>query len=117
MRLLLTLLPLLSLLSTASTQTVYDIPSSDSCSGYVFSSSDLSTAAYAALSDLNSGTTQGSDSYPHQYNDYEDIDFPDCQSPFYEYPVFKGKSKCSCLLSLFGAGGEGDEIEGERNQA
>ena len=73
-------------------QTVYDIPNADDCNGYVFAKQDLSNAAYQALYDLNHGKTQGTDKYPHQYNDYENIDFPDCQAPYYEFPVFKGKS-------------------------
>ncbi|TAQ90568.1 hypothetical protein B7494_g1091 [Chlorociboria aeruginascens] len=96
--------------SSALAQSVSGIPSSDDCSGYVFSSTDIKNAAYSslssplffslqlippsneALSDLNSGKTQGSDDYPHQYEDYEDFDFPDCDSPYYEFPIFKGKT-------------------------
>lgn len=84
---------LASIISLVFAQTVYDIPNSDDCNGYTFSNTDLSNASYQALEDLNDGTTMGSDQYPHQYNDYEDIDFPNCAAPYYEYPVFKGKSE------------------------
>lgn len=93
------LLALVSAIGLVAAQTVYDIPNADDCNGYVFSRSDLTTASYRALDDLNAGTTEGSDHYPHQYNDYEGIDFPDCDSPYYEYPVFKGKGVFSHLLA------------------
>jgi ribonuclease len=54
--------------------------------GTSYSQANINDAATAALSYYAQGQTVGSDSYPHQYNDYEGFSFS-CTGPFLEFPI------------------------------
>lgn len=90
-----TISALLSLVAVASAASG-DV--SGSCASNSYSASQVSQAASAAC-DLNkSGKTVGNNNYPHQYKNFEKIDF-DAPGPWYEFPIksngiFDG-SKCS----------------------
>jgi hypothetical protein len=54
--------------------------------GTTYSNTNINDAATAALNYYAQGQTVGSDSYPHQYNDYEGFSFS-CSAPFLEFPI------------------------------
>lgn len=54
--------------------------------GTTYSQTNIDDAATAALSYYAQGTTVGSDSYPHQYEDYEGFSFS-CSAPYLEFPI------------------------------
>jgi len=78
----------LFLASTAIAQTISAEPSSSNCAGTKYSQSQIDAAATAALTYYSSGSTVGSDKYPHKYNDYEGFTFT-CSSPYLEFPIKK----------------------------
>ncbi|CEJ80664.1 hypothetical protein VHEMI00834 [[Torrubiella] hemipterigena] len=78
-----TISALLSLVAVASAASG-DV--SGSCASNSYSASQVSQAASAAC-DLNkSGKTVGNNNYPHQYKNFEKIDF-DAPGPWYEFPI------------------------------
>lgn len=52
--------------------------------GMLSPGSDVRTRVYKALANRN--RPEGSDEYPHQYNDYEGFTFPTA-APWYEFPI------------------------------
>ncbi|KAL6797776.1 Ribonuclease/ribotoxin [Trichoderma sp. SZMC 28013] len=56
------------------------------CGSTCYWQSDIDDALSAGYSHYKSGSTIGSDDYPHQYNDYEGFSFPTA-SPWYEFPI------------------------------
>jgi hypothetical protein len=49
----------------------------------------VSGCANSAYNYYESGSTAGSSSYPHTYNNYEGFDFP-VSGPYQEFPLNKG---------------------------
>ncbi|KAI8634700.1 ribonuclease-domain-containing protein [Xylariaceae sp. FL1651] len=56
------------------------------CGSVCYWQEDIDEAVAQGYNYYKKGTTVGSDSYPHQYNDYEGFDFPD-PAPWYEFPI------------------------------
>ncbi|KAI1122910.1 guanine specific ribonuclease N1 [Nemania abortiva] len=56
------------------------------CGSVCYTQSDLDTAVEQGYGYYEDGETVGSNDYPHQYNNYEDFDFPDA-GPWYEFPI------------------------------
>ncbi|CAE6475549.1 unnamed protein product, partial [Rhizoctonia solani] len=62
------------------------------CGKAQFSASEVQTAAEAAASRVAEGSQVGRNKYPHRFNNREGFEFlPDCNAPFYEFPIFKSK--------------------------
>ncbi|QRV93470.1 guanyl-specific ribonuclease F1 [Ceratobasidium sp. AG-Ba] len=62
------------------------------CDGFTFTAAQVSAAASAAASRVASGTTVGSNSYPHVFNNREGFTFNSgCRAPFYEFPLFRSQ--------------------------
>lgn len=91
----------------ALAQSISDEPNSSNCDGKFpnwnvfhsqltflgteYSQTDIDNAATAALNYYAEGETVGSDSYPHQYNDYEGFTFS-CSAPYLEFPIESGST-------------------------
>lgn len=58
------------------------------CSGTCYTQSAVDHAMEKGYSLYSSGQTEGRDHYPHQYHDYEGIDFP-VEGPYYEFPILE----------------------------
>jgi hypothetical protein len=64
------------------------VPQSDVyCGSNDYSSKAISDASSAACGYVTSGTTAGTSTYPHKYNDYEGFTFMDVSGPYYEFPI------------------------------
>ncbi|CAI6090156.1 hypothetical protein V2G26_006352 [Clonostachys chloroleuca] len=57
------------------------------CGSNNYSASQVSAAADAACQYYQDGTTAGSSSYPHRYNNYEGFEFKGLSGPFQEFPI------------------------------
>ncbi|CAE6444604.1 hypothetical protein ACGC1H_005819 [Rhizoctonia solani] len=72
-------------------RTISGVTAAD-CDGFTFTSSQVAAAASAAASRIASGTTVGSNSYPHVFNNREGFTFNSgCRAPFYEFPLFRSQ--------------------------
>ncbi|RMZ91142.1 hypothetical protein DV736_g1599, partial [Chaetothyriales sp. CBS 134916] len=58
----------------------------ETCGSTCYWQSDIDAAVNKGYSDYQSGTTEGDDSYPHTYNNYEGFDFP-VSGPYQEFPI------------------------------
>ncbi|KAF2657767.1 ribonuclease-domain-containing protein, partial [Lophiostoma macrostomum CBS 122681] len=56
------------------------------CGSVCYWQEDIDEAVAAGYKQLKAGTTLGSGSYPHVYNDYEGFSFP-TSKPWYEFPI------------------------------
>ncbi|ORY68374.1 Ribonuclease/ribotoxin [Pseudomassariella vexata] len=56
------------------------------CGSVCYWQEDIDEARAQGYKYLKAGTTVGSNSYPHQYNNYEGFSFPTA-SPWYEFPI------------------------------
>ncbi|RKU44021.1 hypothetical protein DL546_004058 [Coniochaeta pulveracea] len=61
------------------------------CGSVCYWQEDIDEALAKGYSLLKSGSTLGSGSYPHQYNDYEGFSFPNA-APWYEFPILSSYS-------------------------
>ncbi|KAH8909239.1 ribonuclease-domain-containing protein [Coniochaeta sp. PMI_546] len=61
------------------------------CGSICYWQSDIDAALAKGYSLYKSGSTLGSDKYPHQYNDLEGFSFPTA-SPWYEFPILSSYS-------------------------
>ncbi|KAL1890170.1 hypothetical protein Sste5346_008464 [Sporothrix stenoceras] len=93
------------------------------CGSVCYWQSDIDAALAKGYSLYQSGSTLGSDKYPHQYNDYEGFSFP-TSAPWYEFPIlssfqvysggspgadrviFDSKGKFDSLITHTGASGD-----------
>ncbi|CAE6511716.1 unnamed protein product [Rhizoctonia solani] len=70
-------------------RTITGVTAAD-CDGFTFTSAQVAAAASAAASHVAAGTTVGSNSYPHVFNNREGFTFQSgCRSPYYEFPLFR----------------------------
>ncbi|OAP59298.1 hypothetical protein AYL99_06596 [Fonsecaea erecta] len=58
----------------------------ETCGDVCYWQSDIDAAVSKGYSLYQDGQTEGSDDYPHQYNDYEGFDFS-VDGPYYEFPI------------------------------
>ncbi|EXJ87745.1 ribonuclease T1 [Capronia coronata CBS 617.96] len=58
----------------------------ETCGTVCYYQSTIDKAVAEGYSLYQSGQTEGSDEYPHKYNDYEGFDFP-VAGPYYEFPI------------------------------
>ncbi|KIW94048.1 uncharacterized protein Z519_05364 [Cladophialophora bantiana CBS 173.52] len=58
----------------------------ETCGDVCYYQSTIDAAVSKGYSLFQSGQTEGSDDYPHQYNNYEGFDFP-VDGPYYEFPI------------------------------
>ncbi|OAA50024.1 Ribonuclease/ribotoxin [Beauveria brongniartii RCEF 3172] len=56
------------------------------CGTVNYSASQVNAASQAACNYVNSGSTAGGSTYPHQYKNYEGFSFP-VSGPYYEFPI------------------------------
>lgn len=56
------------------------------CGGTCYWQSDVDAAQSKGFQLLEEGQTEGSDEYPHEYEDREGFDFP-VSGPYYEFPI------------------------------
>ncbi|KAK3956127.1 Ribonuclease/ribotoxin [Pseudoneurospora amorphoporcata] len=56
------------------------------CGTVCYTSSAVTAALNKGYGYYSSGTTVGSNNYPHQYNNYEGFNFPTAK-PWYEFPI------------------------------
>ena len=60
------------------------------CQGFKITLENVEVAAEAALKLLSTGDQIGENKYPHEMENREGFDFlPDCDQPFYEFPIMK----------------------------
>ncbi|KAG9121322.1 hypothetical protein FRC07_002749 [Ceratobasidium sp. 392] len=71
-------------------RTISGVTAAD-CDGFTFTSAQVAAAASAAATHVSKGTTVGSNSYPHVFNNREGFTFNSgCRAPYYEFPLFRG---------------------------
>jgi hypothetical protein len=58
----------------------------ETCGGTCYWQSDVNAAVSKGYSLYQNGQTEGSDAYPHTYNDYEGFSF-DTPGPYQEFPI------------------------------
>ncbi|KAL6695615.1 guanyl-specific ribonuclease Th1 [Trichoderma pleuroticola] len=80
---------LLSLVAFASAAPLDELTKRDTatCGKVFYSASAVSAASNAACNYVRAGSTAGSSTYPHQYNNYEGFHFKGLSKPFYEFPI------------------------------
>ncbi|CCC10145.1 hypothetical protein SMACR_02723 [Sordaria macrospora] len=61
------------------------------CGTVCYTSSAVTAALNKGYGYYKAGTTVGSNSYPHQYNNYEGFSFPTAK-PWYEFPILSSGS-------------------------
>ena len=84
---------LLSLLSIASAAPASLSPRAEAiCGSVYYSASAVNAASQAACSHFRAGTTVGSNSYPHRYNNFEGFNFGGVASPYQEFPIMSSGS-------------------------
>lgn len=57
------------------------------CGNNYYSDSQVQDAANTACQYVQDGSTAGSSSYPHRYNNYEGFQFQGLSGPFSEFPI------------------------------
>ncbi|EUC58534.1 guanyl-specific ribonuclease F1 [Rhizoctonia solani AG-3 Rhs1AP] len=72
-------------------RTISGVQAAD-CGKTQFTASQVQSAAEAAASRVAEGSQVGRNKYPHRFNNREGFQFlPDCNAPFYEFPIFTSK--------------------------
>ncbi|KAG9251868.1 Ribonuclease/ribotoxin [Emericellopsis atlantica] len=57
------------------------------CGSQYYSAAQVNAASVAACNYFRSGSTAGSSSYPHRYNNYEGFYFQGLDGPYQEFPI------------------------------
>ncbi|KAG4429138.1 hypothetical protein IFR05_015381 [Cadophora sp. M221] len=109
------LLPLTLLLTTALSNPLplaVDLEtrqSATTCGSTSYTVTDTRNCKNTAYNYYQQGTTAGSSSYPHTYNNYEGFDFP-VSGPYQEFPLKKGGAYTGgspgadrCIINTSGA--------------
>ncbi|EGD90716.1 guanyl-specific ribonuclease Th1 [Trichophyton rubrum D6] len=81
-------LALLSLVTAATAApAALEARGATTCGSTSYSASQVTAASNAACNYVQSGTTAGGSTYPHQYRNYEGFYFNGLSGPFYEFPL------------------------------
>jgi hypothetical protein len=86
-----TLLPLAFILATTAALPTIEERAATTCGSNSYTANQVNAAAQKSCSYHNSGTTAGSSTYPHTYNNYEGFDFP-VAGPYLEFPLLASGS-------------------------
>ena len=62
------------------------------CGTQYYTAAQVNAASVAACSHFKAGTTAGSSTYPHRYNNYEGFYFKGYSGPFQEFPIMASGS-------------------------
>ncbi|KAF4121480.1 guanyl-specific ribonuclease, partial [Geosmithia morbida] len=57
------------------------------CGSNSYTAAQVNEASVAACNHFKAGTTAGSSTYPHRYNNYEGFSFGGASGPFQEFPI------------------------------
>ncbi|EGD97271.1 extracellular guanyl-specific ribonuclease [Trichophyton mentagrophytes] len=81
-------LALLSLVAaTTAAPAALEARGATTCGSTYYSASQVTAASNAACDYVQSGTTAGGSTYPHEYHNYEGFYFKGLSGPFYEFPL------------------------------
>lgn len=78
-----------TLLSCAALASAAGPVLSGTCAGNKYSADEVSAAADASCKLLKAKKTVGNQNYPHEYKNYEKIQFQ-VAGPWYEFPIVRG---------------------------
>ena len=70
------------------------------CGTKYYSAAQVNAASVAACNHFRAGSTAGSSSYPHRYNNYEGFNFKGYSGPFQEFPIISGGVYTGGILLL-----------------
>jgi hypothetical protein len=81
-----TIIPFVLLLSTSAAAPVLEERAATTCGSNSYTAAQVNAASVKACSYYNAGTTAGSSTYPHTYNNYEGFTFA-VSGPYQEFPI------------------------------
>ncbi|KFY04838.1 hypothetical protein O988_00487 [Pseudogymnoascus sp. VKM F-3808] len=77
-----------ALVSAVAALPTLEVRAATTCGSTSYTAAQVSSAAAAACQYVKDGSTAGSSTYPHQYNNYEGFNFA-VAGPWQEFPLLK----------------------------
>ncbi|KAH8669729.1 guanyl-specific ribonuclease F1 [Tricladium varicosporioides] len=81
------ILPLTLLLSASTALPTLEERAAATCGTVSYTAAQVNAASQKACSYVQAGTTAGSSTYPHTYNNYEGFSFGGVAGPYKEFPI------------------------------